>query len=516
MRNKKVQLQQFRQGAILMFFMAFGTGVGAGETEERIIDKAVTAYGGDKLMGLRNLRYSDNLYHFYEMQSGHTLQGSHTSHLEQHQLQVTIDLENKRKELKRASNRLVGNHGRLNVTTNHQFFADGKGYAIDHCSQQYQPLNGLDYYNADMGYSQMLDPVIIRQLAQDKRHSQWLDTANIQGQTHDVLKVTPENRSAYTLFINRDTGYLTRMLQQRGKQTRSYDFLGHQQTQGITWARQMFVGTELQPLYHTVSRQLDFNLEQDLQFSVPEQYQLRPQSQWFDASKLTVRQLADGVYFVGQDWGYTLFVDVGEYYISMGAWQMDESNLAWLKRLELLQQTTGNRKPVGQHIVTHHHTDHMAGLKDILASGSKLLVNTTDINAVKKHLQGQVTQQQIVPVTVSDTKPLAGGKLVLFDLPTSHASHNLMVYLPQQKLLFTEDIFGSSYQTEFEPVNSWPILDTYQRLRALDNKVKQLGLEVEQYVSSHHARVLTQEEVNQALTLGCPDSSELKQRLFSE
>ncbi|MCW9017071.1 MAG: hypothetical protein OQJ89_08915, partial [Kangiellaceae bacterium] len=351
-----------------------------------------------------------------------------------------------------------------------------------------------------------------KQLYQDRNNSQLIDKAYIQGQAHDVLTANEGTKREYTLYLNQKNGHLSRMIKKHGQQIRSYDFLEHQQSQGITWAKQMLVATAEQPVYHTDSRHLSFNSMQKNQFDIPSGYQQVKQPQAVDVSELTIRQLANGVYFVGQGWGYTLFVDAGEYYVSAGAWGMENNSHSWQQGLSLLRQTTGSNKPVAQHVVTHHHTDHMSSLSDIIEQGANLIIHPTDIAGVKKHLQHSLKDSKFVPI--EKISHLADGKIILFDVPNSHASHNLVIYLPEHKLLFTEDMFGSSYVTELHSPNNWPSQDTYQRLWTLTNKVKQLGLSIEQYVSSHHARVLSQTDIDKALNLNCPSEQVLKTRLY--
>ena len=44
---------------------------------------------------------------------------------------------------------------------------------------------------------------------------------------------------------------------------------------------------------------------------------------------------------------------------------------------------------------------------------------------------------------------------------------------------------------------------------------KQLGLQVDQYVSSHHARILSQAEIDSALAITRPSKETVLKRLFS-
>ena len=510
----KAQLHRLKLSVLVIGLAQFSPVASAGEKENSIINRAIEAYGGSNLLQLQSVQLTDDMEHFSPWQSGHSGQGFMIMYLTKYQIELTIDLLNKRKVFKQATTRLVGGHGTDTPTLAHRIFVEGKGYDVDHGLQQYQSLKSIDYNNVDMGNGQLLDPLIIRRLDEERNNSRWTDTAYIQGEAHYVLTVDAGTKEEYVLYLNQNSGYLTRMLKKRGKQLRSYDFLDHRKSQGIVWAKQLFVSTEEQPLYHTDAREIRFNRAKNEQFTIPSGYKQRPKTQAVDVSRLTIRQLAKDVYFVGQGWGYTLFIDAGEYYISAGSWQMDRGSQAWQKGLDLLRQTTGSDKPVGQHIVTHHHNDHMMGLGDVVKEGADLVLHPKDVAAVKKHLQQPLADSRFVPIT--ETSYLAGGRVMLFDVPNSHASHNLVLYLPEHKLLFTEDMFGSGFQTEFHSPNGWPSIDAYHRLDVLTNEIDRLELEVEQYVSSHHARILDQTEIDRALTMSRPSRGELMKRLFAQ
>lgn len=514
MNNKNTYLQKLKLVALTLLLLNLSPVLFAGEKENSIINKTIEAYGGNRLKNLQSLQLTDNMNYYSPWQSGHSAQGSTIMYLSKYQIELTIDLVNKKKEFKEVTTRLIGGHSTDTPAVTHRIFVEGKGYEIDHALKKYQSVKHLNYNNVDNGNSQLLDPIIIRQLDKDRNNSQWTDTANIQGQAHDVLTVNSGTKQEYLVYLNKKSGYLTRMLKRRGQETHSYDFLDHRKTKGITWAKELFVSTADQPIYHTNARKISFNVLQNHQFNISSGYEQQTKKQYFDVSQLTIRQVAKDVYFVGQSWGYTLFIDAGDHYISVGAWGEKDDSPAWQQGLDLLRKTTGNNKPVTQHVVTHHHTDHMSGLRNIVKQGISLIVHPAHITAVKDYLQQPLANSRFVPI--EKTSYLANGKIMLFDVPNGHASHNLVVYLPENKLLLTEDMFGSSYQKEIESPLDWPNVDTYQRLELLNDAINKLDLEVEQYLSTHHGRVLHQGEIDKALKLSRPAKEEIVKRLFSQ
>lgn len=514
MNNKrKKKLRNLASYVTLIVITFCSAAVAAGEKENRLIDRAIKAYGGDKLTQLESLTLTGNMRQFAQWQSGHALQGSMISYLNDMQFEYSVDLPNQRKVYKEAVTRIVGGHGTNIPSATHRVFVDGKGFSVDHGLQMYQETDRVSYDNTDFGTSRLLDTLIIQQLNQERDASQWTDVAYIEGQANDVLSVNTGTENEYYVYINQRNGYLSRVLCKRGTDLVSYDFLDHSQTEGVVWAKRLFVGTADKVIYHSDDRLLRVNTAKDSDFHLPKNYTLRPQLDPVDVSNMTVKQLADGVYFVGQHWAYTLFIDMGEYYISAGAWQVSTESKNWQAGLAQLHEQTGTVKPVKQHIVTHHHNDHMMGLQDVVDQGADLVIHAADISSVQAHLSSELAAERLM--AISNTQSLENGKVLLFDVPNSHANHNLVIYLPEHKILFTEDMFGSSFKTAFNSPSNWPSGDTYHRLEVLTNQITKLGLEVNQYVSSHHARVLSQSEIDQALNIKRPSRNALLKRLFS-
>ena len=75
---------------VIPFTLSFSPFLYAGEKEDAIIDFSVKAYGGEKLLNLKNLKYTDTIKHFFSHQSGHALVGATSQHLNQIQLEVTL------------------------------------------------------------------------------------------------------------------------------------------------------------------------------------------------------------------------------------------------------------------------------------------------------------------------------------------------------------------------------------------------------------------------------------------
>ncbi|AZZ99444.1 MBL fold metallo-hydrolase [Pseudoalteromonas sp. R3] len=479
--------------------------------QAQIIERSVQAYGGEHLLTMPGLIVNERLSHYSQWLSGDARQGSMVTYLSELQNDYHIDFAGKRKVFKQANSRRVGSHGSDAPEVIHRLFISDQGTGVDHALQRYQPSSRITFDNTTLGFEAMLDTLLIRKLAQHKQASQWLGEAYIAGVPHDVITAPLDNNpdTKHTLYLNQQSGLLSRMMTEQQGHKRFYDFMAHRTTQAVRWSSEVLVSTAKGPQYHSKSRTVKVARPAERAFHIPAGYQQAPEIKPFDVSKLTVRTLADGVYFVGQDWGYTLFIDAGEYLVSAGTWQMNEQAGAWAKALAELRQSKALDKPVKYHIVTHHHIDHLRGLADTVAEHTTLLVHPADKSAVIDELGAQV---KIESIPASYT--LAGGKIRLLDVPNSHAAHNLVVYLPGSQILLTEDMFGSSFEDALHSPARWPDLDTYYRLDALVDRLTQQGITVAQYVSSHHGRVLTQADIDRAMAMPRTERAVLLKRLF--
>ncbi|WP_417690258.1 DUF885 family protein [Pseudidiomarina sp.] len=462
------------------------------------IDKTVEAYGGEALLQLKSLTLLDHSQQFSRGQSSNVWQGPAVTYLNEVDTTFTIDFERQHKEFKQMTRPIVGSHHAPQPSITHHLFVDNQGYVVDHAQASYRPVQSLRFDTVGASYEAFSDLLIVRNMLTNPVKASWKDIAYIENQAHDVITFQPDAGAEYTVYLNQKTGFIRRLTRMQQDERYTYDFLEHTKQNGIVYAQKLMVSHATAPVYVTQQRTVRYNSVTPESIKLPKDVTLAPAPQFVDASSLSFRELAPGVYFVGQDWSYTLFIDDGDGFISAGAWQVDAESREWQKAYELLVQSTGKELPVKQHIVTHHHHDHLHGVPDIIAQGATLIAPAKTVDAIYDYLaNASASAPTILPV--ADHRLIGTRRVLLLDVPTSHASHNLAVYLPDAKLLFTEDVFGSSLQQGFHSPSRWPENDTYVRLERLLQKVQAMRFEVEQYVSSHHMRVLSPAEIQQAL-----------------
>jgi glyoxylase-like metal-dependent hydrolase (beta-lactamase superfamily II) len=504
---------KIKKTIVLLLIVYSGTS-SADDKAIAIVDHSVNAYGGNQLLELKSLTFQSSHYEYLQWQSSNALQGEMVSYLNQEDIEYNIDFVKNNNEFKQATHRIVGSHSASAPSIKHYIFKNGEGLSIDHALLRYQPSKRITFQSIKQTSEKLLDTLVIKRLHKERSNAQWTDSVYIQGKAHHVLTINANTPDQYLVFLDEATGYLSRMVINVGGKKQSYDFWGHTKTSGITWAKRLFIGDESRPIHQSRTRNVTVNKVTYKAFNIHDKYRLSTAPKYHDVSTLTVEKLAENIYFAGQEWGYTLFIDIGDSLISAGAWQMAHNTSAWKNALTFFRKTTGINKPLKKHIITHHHTDHMMGLKDVLSEGAKLILHSAHIKEAQEFLGNKAAAKLFT--TIEDTSYIEESSIMLFDLPTSHANHNLAIYLPKEKILFTEDIFGSSYKDAFHSPIRWPDGDTYFRLEKLIKRIHELGLDVETFVSSHHGRVLNAKEIKAALSIERPASEVLLPRLFKE
>jgi cyclase len=103
-------------------------------------------------------------------------------------------------------------------------------------------------------------------------------------------------------------------------------------------------------------------------------------------------------------------------------------------------------KPVTRVIITHGDVDHVSGLAG-LPAGLKVYAHQNTIARMGANAaagRGRVPADRVPNVAVGDHLTLTGdtGPIALFHWAPAHTDGDLVVFLPQEKIVFTGDIFA--------------------------------------------------------------------------
>ena len=161
-------------------------------------------------------------------------------------------------------------------------------------------------------------------------------------------------------------------------------------------------------------------------------------------------------------------------------------------------------KPIRYVVVTHHHSDHIGGLRSFIAEGTTIV--TTKAN--RGVIDAMAGAPQIDRLATSPRQPqyrfVEGGKHVLTDGtrsvevldigPNPHAKEMLIAYLPAERLVFQGAMF-------FKAVNDAPQGPPQAATASFAKRVRELQLRFDR-IAGVHGRTATTAEFDAAMKSG--------------
>jgi glyoxylase-like metal-dependent hydrolase (beta-lactamase superfamily II) len=165
-------------------------------------------------------------------------------------------------------------------------------------------------------------------------------------------------------------------------------------------------------------------------------------------------------------------------------------------------------KPIRYVAMTHHHGDHIGGLRSFIAEGATVV--TTQAN--REVVEAMAAAPQLDRLAKNPRKPeflfVQRGKRVITDGsrtlelldigPNPHAREMVIAYLPKERIVFQGDLF-------FIPPNDAPAGPPQASTVSFAKKLQELRLGVDR-IASVHGRTTTMDELNRAMQGATPST----------
>ncbi len=437
-----------------------------------VIDRAIEAHGGAKtLRDIKTVSQRSRFKNFASFQSrrpGPPWDVSYTDNF------YAVDFEN---ETAFTSNKGEGSGFITDAAT---LISPDENVNIDRRAGTVTPIAQPDFNTTVGPFVRITPPLLVRTLMMRRHTSNWLGEAEVNDAPADIVSLVMEVGPALFLYIDRKSGLLVkaeRVLAPFGQV--EYHYLDYQTVNGLPVNRAFELFANGEPNLTIELEPLVINQPIANYLKVPKDLTRVAR---FTPDPLKSYKLADGVHLIGGTGTYAMFVENDDYVVAIGG------TAGIPQRIEELRQI-GVTKPIRFGVMTHHHNDHVVGVAPYVDEGATIVGHKSHAKVIRAAASGDIDLRR-----VGDKHDLGKGanRVELYDIgPTPHAEHILVAYLPEHKILFQAD--HSGFPQTGPPGPAQPVAV------ALHDAIERLGLDVEHLVSAHSSRVITREELDDAI-----------------
>lgn len=428
-----------------------------------VIDAAIEAHGGaDALDGLKTFVQESKFTNYAVGQSrkpGKPWDQNQTDNF------AAIDLENEV-----FVSRNAGEGGGFTFD-NGTIINGEQSYQLDYRRNTAAPIAEPDYDTSSGPTIRITPALLMKQLMARRQTSHWLGEADVDGRPHDIVTLVMEVGPALSLYIDRESHMLTRMervLPPFGQV--EYAFLDYEMVDGIALNRKfkLFVNGDLNLVIEDLHQKINPPVEQYT--AVPSNLQKIPE---VTPNEFATNEIDEGVFLIGGQGAYGLFVEMDEYVVAIGGTQ------GAAQRIKALRESIPD-KPIRYGVLTHHHSDHVPATADYAAEGATVITFKDNEEVVRAAAGADDVKLQFVEGHMT----LGSGdrRVELYNVgPTPHAENMLIAYLPKEGIIFEADHFPQPQTGPMPPA----VPATVAFARALDR----LDLDYGKLVGAHSPRI---------------------------
>lgn len=404
---------------------------------------------------------------------------------------LLVDLENNRLRLDQRAGGF-GFAGDITVA-----IADGQGATYDHRARTTTPIPVAQATQQQfIQYYRRLPNLLLRQALDRANTLRYLGEDQYEGRRHDVVTFVMPDAMQVAVFVDAASGLVSKY------ELIFVDPLTGVEASEIRYGDYHKVGSYQVPGTFTNGQAGEvvakFALRAEINPALTDESFTVAASGYQQVSAppanlpQEVEQLADDVYVIhnvaGQNQN-TLAVGFSDHVVAVEAPGSSEGADAVIERIKELFPG----KPVRHIAMTHHHGDHIGGLRSYIAEGASVVTTPANRGVVQRMAAAPQSDRLARNPRNAEFLMIEGGKRVLTDGtrtlelidigPNPHAKEMVIAWLPRERIVFQGDLF-------FVPANDAPFGPPQESTVAFAGKLEELGLDAG-HVASVHGRTAT-------------------------
>jgi glyoxylase-like metal-dependent hydrolase (beta-lactamase superfamily II) len=354
---------------------------------------------------------------------------------------------------------------------------DGSGATYDNRARQVTPIPAEQATQQQfIQYHRRLPNLLLRQALDRTNSLRYLGEDQFDGRRHEVITFVMPDTQQIALYVDAATGLVSK-----------YELLFVDSLEGVYQVPRRWTNRQLGEDQTRYTVKAEFNpqvTDDSFRVQAAGYTEVKPVPTNLEEK---VDKLADGVYVIqnvaGQNQN-TLAVGFADHVVAVEAPGSSDGADAVIKRIHELFPG----KPIRYVAMTHHHGDHIGGMRSFIAEGATVI--TTAAN--RPVIEAMAASQQNDRLGKSPRKPdfllLENGRRVLKDGarslelidigPNPHAKEMVIAWLPAEKVVFQGDLF-------FVPNNDAPFGPPQSSTASFAKKLRDLRLPAEKIASVH-------------------------------
>jgi glyoxylase-like metal-dependent hydrolase (beta-lactamase superfamily II) len=401
---------------------------------------------------------------------------------------LLVDLENNRLRLDQRTGGF-GFEGNITIA-----IAGGQGSTWDHRARTATPIPAAQATQQQfVQYYRRLPNLLLRQALDRQNTLRHLGQERFQGRPHEVITFVMPDTVQVSAFVDAATGLVSKY------ELIFVDPLTGVEASEIVYGDYRKVGDYQIPGTFTNMQAGDvvakFALRAELNPAISDDSfkvaaegyrQVSPAPTDFPRS---VETLAPGVHLIRNHSGQnqnTIAVEFADHVVALEAPGTSDGADAVIARIKELVPG----KPIRYVATTHHHGDHIGGIRSFIAEGATVVTTPGNRGVIERIAAAQQNDRLSRSPRQPEFLFIEGGRRVLKDGtrtlelidigPNPHAREMVIAWLPQEKIVYQGDLF-------FVPANDAPFGPPQASTASFAQKLRALALPYEKIASVHGA-----------------------------